>query len=189
IVDTQRSERWPVYTRANVGEVSPNVTTPLMWSMIGGPPAEREWKQALVEFGAFDLDEFRPDLIDIQGMIHGYIYLNLSHARTFGARMPEIGRASCRGGVSGLAVGASSRRRHTSFSRDWSSDVCSSDLAPDVEHDRRATRGARVEAGPGRVRRVRPRRVPARPHRHPGDDPRLHLSEPVARADVRCTDA
>src|SRR5690606_40917707 len=24
----------------------------------------------------------------------------------------------------------SSRRRHTSFSRDWSSDVCSSDLAP-----------------------------------------------------------
>src|SRR5690606_39358095 len=26
----------------------------------------------------------------------------------------------------------SSRRRHTSFSRDWSSDVCSSDL--DVEH-------------------------------------------------------
>src|SRR5690606_40172840 len=56
--------------------------------LIGGPPAEREWKQALVEFGAFDLDEFRPDLIDIQGMIHGYIYLNLSHARTFGARMP-----------------------------------------------------------------------------------------------------
>jgi pyruvate,water dikinase len=88
IVDTPLSERWPVYTRANVGEVSPNVTTPLMWSMIGGPPAEREWKQALVEFGAFDLDEFRPDLIDIQGMIHGYIYLNLSHARTFGARMP-----------------------------------------------------------------------------------------------------
>src|SRR5690606_40329205 len=35
----------------------------------------------------------------------------------------------------------SSRRRHTRFSRDWSSDVCSSDLAklfchlPDVLHD------------------------------------------------------
>jgi pyruvate,water dikinase len=59
-----------------------------MWSLIGGPPAEREWKQALVEFGAFDIDEFRADFIDIQGMIHGYIYLNLSNARTFGARMP-----------------------------------------------------------------------------------------------------
>lgn len=88
IVDTPISERWPVYTRANVGEVAANVTTPLMWSMIGGPPAEREWKQALVEFGAFDIEEFRPDVIDIQGMIHGYIYLNLSNARTFGARMP-----------------------------------------------------------------------------------------------------
>ncbi|NKQ54271.1 phosphoenolpyruvate-utilizing protein [Amycolatopsis sp. K13G38] len=88
IVDTPLSERWPVYTRANVGEVSPNATTPLMWSMIGGPPAEREWKQALVEFGAFDIEEFRPDLIDIQGMVHGYIYLNLSNSRTFGARMP-----------------------------------------------------------------------------------------------------
>jgi pyruvate,water dikinase len=56
--------------------------------MIGGPPAEREWKRALVEFGAFDLDEFRDETIDIQGMFHGYIYLNLSQSRTFGARMP-----------------------------------------------------------------------------------------------------
>jgi len=88
IVDSPLNERWPVYTRANVGEVSHSATTPLMWSMIGGPPAEREWKQALVEFGAFDIDEFREDLIDIQGMVHGYIYLNLSNARTFGARMP-----------------------------------------------------------------------------------------------------
>jgi pyruvate,water dikinase len=88
VVDTPLSERWPVYTRANVGEVAHSVTTPLMWSMIGGLPAEREWKQALVEFGAFDIDEFREDLIDIQGMIHGYVYLNLSNARTFGARMP-----------------------------------------------------------------------------------------------------
>lgn len=88
VVDALISQRWPVYTRANVGEVSPNATTPLMWSMIGGPPAEREWRQALVEFGAFDIEEFREDVIDIQGMFHGYVYLNLSHARTFGARMP-----------------------------------------------------------------------------------------------------
>src|SRR5690606_11052442 len=36
----------------------------------------------------------------------------------------------------GLGVGLfffSSRRRHTRFSRDWSSDVCSSDLAPKAE--------------------------------------------------------
>src|SRR5690606_27279808 len=39
----------------------------------------------------------------------------------------------------------SSRRRHTSFSRDWSSDVCSSDLGGSVllvEGDAHAARGA-----------------------------------------------
>src|SRR5690606_2740611 len=42
----------------------------------------------------------------------------------------KIGRASCRerGWMAGVAV--ASRRRHTRFSRDWSSDVCSSDLIP-----------------------------------------------------------
>jgi pyruvate,water dikinase len=88
VIDSPLSTRFPVYTRANVGEVSPGVATPLMWSMIGGPPAERLWKQALADFGAFDLDEFRRDLIDIQGMLHGYVYLNLSNPRVFGARMP-----------------------------------------------------------------------------------------------------
>src|SRR5690606_39800348 len=32
----------------------------------------------------------------------------------------------------------SSRRRHTSFSRDWSSDVCSSDLRQDREKEKKA---------------------------------------------------
>ncbi|MFI7195191.1 PEP-utilizing enzyme [Nocardia nova] len=88
VVDNELSTRWPVYTRANVAEVAGTVATPLFWTMIGGPPNERQWKQALAEFGAFDLDEFRPDTLDIQGLVHGYVYLNLSNMRTFGARMP-----------------------------------------------------------------------------------------------------
>jgi pyruvate,water dikinase len=88
VVDSPLSTRFPVYTRANVGEVSPDVATPLFWSMIGGPPTERQWKRALADFGAFDLEEFREDEIDIQGMIHGYVYLNLSNLRVFGVRMP-----------------------------------------------------------------------------------------------------
>src|SRR5690606_39779425 len=39
----------------------------------------------------------------------------------------------------GIAFMFSSRRRHTSFSRDWSSDVCSSDLY-DMSSDRTETR-------------------------------------------------
>src|SRR5206468_6237236 len=51
----------------------------------------------------------------------------------------------------------SSRRRHTRSDRDWSSDVCSSDLPP---QDRRPDRGrlrhrrARGGGAPGRVRGV-----------------------------------
>lgn len=88
VIDHPLSTRFPVYTRANVGEVSPHPFSPLTGSMIGGPASEVPWKQALIDFGAFDADEFRDDVIDIQGMLHGYIYLNLSNLRVFGARMP-----------------------------------------------------------------------------------------------------
>src|SRR2546430_5676607 len=43
----------------------------------------------------------------------------------------------------------SSRRRHTRFDCDWSSDVCSSDLRPGTAAD---------DASPGRTRRLRPDR-------------------------------
>src|SRR5690606_40800146 len=43
-----------------------------------------------------------------------------------------------------------SRRRHTRFSRDWSSDVCSSDLCRRVDHDRkRSGQGVENLLGPG----------------------------------------
>src|SRR5690606_40759638 len=44
----------------------------------------------------------------------------------------------------------SSRRRHTRFSRDWSSDVCSSDLIASIREAGRATQGVkliRLDAG------------------------------------------
>src|SRR5690606_25936058 len=40
----------------------------------------------------------------------------------------QIGRASGREGGGEAGCAGPSRRRHTRFSRDWSSDVCSSDL-------------------------------------------------------------
>src|SRR5437762_3358067 len=44
-------------------------------------------------------------------------------------RFGEIGRASCRERVERAVVGVASRRRHTRYIGDWSSDVCSSDLS------------------------------------------------------------
>src|SRR5690606_40092233 len=51
----------------------------------------------------------------------------------------------------------SSRRRHTRFSRDWSSDVCSSDLSHELRG--RALHGAlrAKREGPGVARRRQPR--------------------------------
>src|SRR3712207_7346542 len=61
----------------------------------------------------------------------------------------------------------SSRRRHTRYWRDWSSDVCSSDLAADRGGRRRGARDRRRHVPPG------PRAPPDRRGRLDGDPARL----------------
>lgn len=88
VIDDPLSDRYPVYTRGNVEEVTPNVITPLQWTGFSGPFTEEAWKRALIEFGAFEADEFRERMQDIQAVIHGYCYINLSVQWVFGVRMP-----------------------------------------------------------------------------------------------------
>src|SRR6185295_19794539 len=57
----------------------------------------------------------------------------------------------------------SSRRRHTRYWRDWSSDVCSSDLH---EPHRRALQHRRGRRGSAPLRARRQRRPPARSEEH-----------------------
>src|SRR5690606_41039420 len=57
----------------------------------------------------------------------------------------------------------SSRRRHTRFSRDWSSDVCSSDLSCSSSLSQRSTASSRYRAIPPSRRNGGP--VPAERHR------------------------
>src|SRR6266511_5360539 len=52
----------------------------------------------------------------------------------------------------------SSRRRHTRFSRDWSSDVCSSDLEEDPDQDRRDREG-RVATGNAAAAKTKERKA------------------------------
>jgi rifampicin phosphotransferase len=87
-VDTELSERFPVYTRGNAGEVAGMVAMPLQQTLVSGRRAELPWQQALIDFGAFDADEFRDEGMDIIGVVGGYIYMNLSVQRVFGVRMP-----------------------------------------------------------------------------------------------------
>jgi len=64
------------------------VASPLQQTVISGWRSETAWRQALVDFGAFEETEFSPDHLDILGIVHGYIYINLSIQRVFGVRMP-----------------------------------------------------------------------------------------------------
>src|SRR5205085_4853616 len=84
----------------------------------------------------------------------------------------------------------SSRRRHTRFDCDWSSDVCSSDLGP-LLRLRAAVRDVRRRGGV-HLPLGRPARGPAglragrddHLHRHPGAGPALRLAQAGAAVGV-----
>ncbi|MGH9133422.1 MAG: PEP-utilizing enzyme [Ilumatobacteraceae bacterium] len=89
VTDTALSDRFPIYTRANVGEVFPDPVTPLtsdtaLWL------AELGWRDAWERMGAFELDEFPDDAFCQLGVLGGYCYLNASLIRLFGERAPGL---------------------------------------------------------------------------------------------------
>src|ERR1700730_17868378 len=86
LVDDKLSARWPLYTRGNVGEVFPDVVTPLNWTLLGGA-VESSWRDAWQEFGIVapnDIDTERV-IVCIAGV---YCYLNMSYIRLLGVRVP-----------------------------------------------------------------------------------------------------
>ncbi|MEQ1703023.1 MAG: phosphoenolpyruvate-utilizing protein, partial [Ilumatobacteraceae bacterium] len=89
VTDTTLSERFPIYTRANVGEVFPDPVTPLtssaaLWE------AELGWRDAWIRMGAFEEAEFPADEFCQLGVQGGYCYLNASLIRLFGERAPGL---------------------------------------------------------------------------------------------------
>lgn len=90
VVDNEPSQRYPIYTRGNVGEVFPEAVAPLSWTLGAVPGAETGWRDALGRFGAFDLDEFNPDEIECLGCFGGYAYLNVSISRILAIRTPGL---------------------------------------------------------------------------------------------------
>jgi rifampicin phosphotransferase len=86
LVDDELSARWPLYTRGNVGEVFPDVVTPLNWTLLGGA-VEESWREAWHEFGIVAPGDFDKDRV-IVCIAGGYCYLNMSYIRLLGVRVP-----------------------------------------------------------------------------------------------------
>ena len=87
IIEGTVDDRWPINTRGNVGEVFPEVLTPLSYRL-GVIAAERAWRNAYAELGVAVKGDFTDDDPVIIGLYGGYAYLNLSYLRILGVRAP-----------------------------------------------------------------------------------------------------
>jgi pyruvate,water dikinase len=84
------SERFPVYTRGNAGEVYPEVFTPLSFSVAAGA-GEQAMRNVMVGSGLIrphELDDLPLTTAVGAGVFGGYAYLNLSIQRLASARLP-----------------------------------------------------------------------------------------------------
>lgn len=90
VTDDVPSRRFPIYTRGNIGEVYPNVITPLCGSIVNGPIA-RGQRDAFLEMGAVVRSDLEgEDRGLLTGCFGGYLYGNLSVGRMMGARTPTM---------------------------------------------------------------------------------------------------
>ncbi|MCU0259859.1 MAG: hypothetical protein MUE78_02465, partial [Ilumatobacteraceae bacterium] len=88
ITDTRVSTRYPVYTRANAGEVLPEPASPLGWTLVFAPGVNEGWRDCQIRVGTCDPDEVTAD--EVTGLFGGRLYINASLARLFGVRGPGL---------------------------------------------------------------------------------------------------
>ena len=92
---TKTSDRYPIWTRANVGEVFPDPVALSTFDFAfqnedGIQISELGFRDAYVRIGAFDESEFDPENPVFLGVFGGYTYLNASLMRIFGERAPGL---------------------------------------------------------------------------------------------------
>lgn len=85
------SSKYPVYTRANAGEVLPDPCSPLGWTVVWEPGVLMGWRDSQISAGTcnqHEVDDRHPEVV---GHFGGYLYINASMARLFGVRGPGLG--------------------------------------------------------------------------------------------------
>ena len=66
ITDWEPSRRFPLYTRANAGEIMPKPCSPIGWDLVWGGGVSKGWAGGCHRFGTFlpqETDAERPDYI------------------------------------------------------------------------------------------------------------------------------
>lgn len=91
LCDDEVSARFPVYTRANAGEVFAVAVSPLTWTAYGRRAWEVGFREAFYDMGVFTPDEFKPPgECEVVGCFGGYVYLNVSVTRVMAVRIPGL---------------------------------------------------------------------------------------------------
>lgn len=90
ITDWTPSSRFPVYTRANAGEVLPHPCSPLCWTVAWEPGMLMGWRDSQVNAGTVEEHEIDPLHPEVVGHFGGYMYINATMARLFGFRGPGL---------------------------------------------------------------------------------------------------
>ncbi len=90
IEDNVINERWPFWTRANVGEVLPEPPSPLGWDLVWEIGVLEGWRHCFVHRLGMGPDELSPDRPEVVGMFGGYAYLGASATRLWAERTPGM---------------------------------------------------------------------------------------------------
>ncbi|MBY4575612.1 hypothetical protein ACN94_18825 [Gordonia paraffinivorans] len=89
--DDKPSERFPIFTRANTGEVFSDAATPLTWSTFGRGVYDAGYRDGLYRIGVFTPEDFRPEgECEVVGCFGGYVYINVSISRVLAVRTPGM---------------------------------------------------------------------------------------------------
>lgn len=86
------STTFPLYSRANVGEIFPDPISPLNASVGFQANLEPGWRDAFVACGVWDHDLYDPAVAhNVLPAFGSYLYINMSLMRLFGVRVPGMG--------------------------------------------------------------------------------------------------
>jgi phosphohistidine swiveling domain-containing protein len=110
VIDEEPSQRFPVYTRGNAGEVYPNVMTPLTGSLIGDASTDGQTR-AMRDFGMLLKRDLAAPGGFGTGVFGGYLYGNLSLLRVVSERAPGLSALDADHQVAGLSDEAPAHRR------------------------------------------------------------------------------